>query len=103
MASDPVFKAEKLASVYAWRQAHPEHDNAYKRDYAARNPEKVRAIARRWRRKHLKKAKDVRKAWLEKHPGYSTIRRKSALGRVCDSCGEDDSKRLWSVSWADYC
>lgn len=51
----------------------------------------------------LTRGKVDRRKWRVARPEYDVERRKKATGKVCDACGEDDSKVMWSVTSVRHC
>ena len=73
--------------------------------YRTRHPKRIAKIQKRYRNKPEVREKRLERlrVWRLAHPDYAVDRRKTAVGRVCESCDENDSTAMWSVTSARHC
>ena len=55
-------------STKAWREAHPEYDKRYQKEYRKNNPEKIRAIQKKYRAANREKNAAYFRAYCKANP-----------------------------------
>lgn len=98
----PLPKNKQAAYQREWRKKNLEKSREIQRRYRRNNPEACRAAKKKYYRKNRERHRADTLKWQKAHPNYTTQRRKRVAGRVCGSCGTDDSKKSWSAN-NGYC
>lgn len=80
----------------AWRAKNPDKAKKIQRRYYEKNAATVRASKRRYYYANAERLREQAREWRRRNSGHSAARRKAIKGRICNSCGRNDSESSWS-------